>query len=156
MAMTEMAVRQYRIRKFNRTDQRETDPFVIPLQVSGVTSGDRIAAAELMAQAVQNLDRDGGNAQELAYGIIHSTQPVQDFGRPRGERVRIIENPDDTKKNFFERAYPDLFPYGLGGLEADRRTGLVSTRWEVKTTNRVTIRQIHTSIASTQHVVKSS
>jgi hypothetical protein len=49
--------------------------------------------------------------------------PVSDFGRPRAgdnsSNSEIIA--DGNRPNYFERAFPCLFPYGVGGLEADRQ-----------------------------------
>jgi len=53
--------------------------------------------------------------EEGGYSVRHGRHPVNDFGRPqRGEAV------DPERPNFFEKAYPCLFPYGVGGPEADR------------------------------------
>ena len=42
-------------------------------------------------------------------------QPVRDF-----PDHQIGNEADPNQINFFEKAFPCLFPYGLGGIEADR------------------------------------
>lgn len=65
-----------------------------------------------MLWGLSNLWKDG---KEGGYSVHHGHCPVNDFGQPqRGEAV----NPECP--NFFEKAYPCLFPYGVGGPEADR------------------------------------
>ena len=84
----------------------------------------KLTANELMAWGMANLWKEG---VEGAYAVRHGRQAVSDFGRPRsGEEV----NPN--RDNFFEKAFPCLFPYGVGGIEADREVGvgfLEHIRW---------------------------
>ena len=71
-----------------------------------------LSAKELMAWGLSNLWQEGG---EGTYAVRHGKRAVNDFGRPRpGEEV------DMDRPNFFEKAFPCLFPYGCGGIEADR------------------------------------
>lgn len=67
-----------------------------------------------MVWGLSNLWKEG---QEGGYLVRHSRRPANDFGQPRrGEQLPV----DTECPNFFEKAYPCLFPHGLGGLEADR------------------------------------
>jgi hypothetical protein len=80
----------------------------------------------LLAQGLANLCKEG---REGAYAVRHGQQPVRDFGRPRAGEVHIF---DPSRDNYFVKAFPVLFPYGRGGLEADRETLLSladHTRW---------------------------
>lgn len=71
-----------------------------------------LSAKELMSWGLANLWKDGG---EGTYAVRHGKKPVNDFGRPRaGEEVA------EDRPNFFEKAFPCLYPYGCGGIEADR------------------------------------
>ena len=81
---------------------------VVPLQVSGAVDTDM---SKLMAWGLANLWKEG---KEGGYGVRHSHQPVNDFGCPQpGEQA------DENCPNFFEQAFPCLFPYGEGGIERD-------------------------------------
>jgi hypothetical protein len=86
---------------------------VIPFQVSGsISTDDSTNADELMTWALANLWKDD---QEGGYLIRHSRCPVIDFGKSRSGPRPMNDS------NFFEKAYPCLFPYGRGGLEANRQ-----------------------------------
>jgi hypothetical protein len=94
------------------------DPVVIPLEVNGSVDVDltSLSASELMSWGLVNLWSEGG---EGAYAVRHGRRPVGDFGRPqRGEAF------DPERDNFFEKAFPCLFPYGRGGIEGDRVVGV--------------------------------
>lgn len=97
--------------KFDMDD----DPDVIPsLYINGAmdTNLSNLSAEELINWGMLNLWSGGG---EGSYAVRHGTKPVNDFGRPRhGDPV------DPHRLNFFERAYPVLFPYGCGGIERDQ------------------------------------
>lgn len=71
-----------------------------------------MSATELMAWGLANLWDQGG---EGSYAVRHGKKPVNDFGQPRRGDVAT---PD--RHNFFEKAFPVLFPFGFGGIEADR------------------------------------
>ena len=98
------------------TSTSDGGPDVIPLQVSGSIDCDltKITANELMAWGLMNMWKDG---QEGAYAVRHSQDPVSDFP-PRPED-RVDSDPT-AHPNFFEKAFPCLFPYGHGGIEAHR------------------------------------
>ncbi len=87
---------------------------VSPLLVSGSIDVDmtKLSSNELMGWGLANLWNEGG---EGCYTIRHGSQPVCDFGYPQ-ESSDINPNRD----NLFEKAYPCLFSYGRGGIEADR------------------------------------
>ena len=72
----------------------------------------KLSVSELMAWGIGNLVSDEG---EGSYAIRHGRNAVNDFGRPR--RGEVL---DSNQDNFFEKAFPTLFPYGMGGIQADR------------------------------------
>nr|VWO93936.1 Vacuolar protein sorting-associated protein 4 [Ganoderma boninense] len=62
----------------------------------------KLTANDLMMWGLSNLWKSG---EEGGYAARHGRTPVNEFGR---------ENPE---ANLFERAFPCLFPYGVGGIE---------------------------------------
>ena len=76
-----------------------------------------------MAWGLSNLWKEG---EEGGYAVRHGRKPVNDFGKPRAGK-----DADPDRPNYFERAYPCLYPYGVGGPEADRPT-LVDFRDHIK------------------------
>lgn len=106
-------------------------PDVVPLQVSGSidTESTTLPAEELSKWATANLWRKG---KEGRYAIRHSRDPVSDFGRPR-QGDPEFDNPE--RENFFAKAFPCLFPYGVGGVESDQPKTLSFTehiRWTLE------------------------
>ncbi|TFK88570.1 hypothetical protein K466DRAFT_488611, partial [Polyporus arcularius HHB13444] len=96
------------------TDQ---GPDVIPLHISGSIDTDmsKMTANEVMLWGLQNLWRDNG---EGGYSVRHGRQPVSDFGRPPRAAARADDGATaPPPPNFFERAFPCLFPFGVGGIE---------------------------------------
>lgn len=89
---------------------------VVPLQVSGTidTEMATITAREMMAWGLNNLWEEG---KEGGYAVRHGNQPVSDFGRPRRKVGDTGDEVDTKYSNFFEKAYPCLYPYGEGGIE---------------------------------------
>ncbi|KAJ8516236.1 hypothetical protein ONZ45_g6447 [Pleurotus djamor] len=89
----------------------EEAPDVIPLQISGVIDTDltKVSANDLMMWGLSNLWREG---KEGGYAVRYGKKPVNDFGRSLDGQP--------NKLNFFERAFPCLYPYGVGGIEAAR------------------------------------
>lgn len=69
-----------------------------------------------MLYALANLHTEG---KEGGYAARHSKQPVNDFGRPR-PNASEEEKAALRKANPMMSAFPILFPYGEGGIEADR------------------------------------
>ncbi len=74
-----------------------------------------------MLWGLSNLWTEGS---EGAYSVRHGSRPVADLP-PR--RVLPSEEPSSntchtpgTTVNFFEKAFPCLFPFGCGGLESAR------------------------------------
>ena len=98
------------------TDMNPDDdsPDVIPLQVSGSVDCDLsgLTANELMQWGLMNMWKDG---REGGYAVRHSRQPVSDFPAVGDDN----QCPAD-QHNFFEKAFPCLYPYGQGGLESTR------------------------------------
>ncbi|TFK88333.1 hypothetical protein K466DRAFT_489162 [Polyporus arcularius HHB13444] len=99
---------------------------VIPLQVSGSIDTDltRTSANDLMLWGLRNLWKASG---EGGYSVRHGQTPVSDFGRPRRADTTTApastSEPADAQEppaNYFERAFPCLFPYGFGGIEGDQ------------------------------------
>lgn len=91
----------------------------MPLQISGTidTEMSTITAREMMACGLTNLWEEG---KEGGYAVRHGNQPVSDFRRARGN-VRAAGDDVATKhSNFFEKAYPCLYPYGEGGIEGQQ------------------------------------
>ncbi|KAI0349342.1 hypothetical protein OH77DRAFT_1582337 [Trametes cingulata] len=87
-----------------------TAPDVIPLTVSGAIDTDlsRMTANELMAWGLANL---WSNSKEGLYGVRYARQPTT---------APTVLPPDSSPlPNYFERAFPCLFPYGRGGMEAE-------------------------------------
>jgi len=90
-------------------------PDVVPLQVSGATDNDMTAmtANKLMLWGLANLWQEG---QEGGYAVRHGQRPVRDFGRARPGEQSLHES-DEDDMNYFEKAFPCLYPYGCGGTE---------------------------------------
>jgi hypothetical protein len=89
---------------------------VIPLQVSGVIDTDmsKLTASELMMWGLSNLWKEG---KEGGYVIRHAPRPVNDF---QPDPIQSNGDGANLEHNFFEKAFPCLFPYGEGGIEATR------------------------------------
>ena len=68
---------------------------------------------ELMQWGLANLWKDG---QEDGYAVRHGAKPVRDFGR-RFKGQAAEDETSGNEHNFFEKAFPCLFPYGEGGIE---------------------------------------
>ncbi|KAI5993305.1 hypothetical protein EDD15DRAFT_2196724 [Pisolithus albus] len=90
----------------NGITEEDDSPDVIPLQVSGTidTEMSTVTANEMMSWGLANLWDEG---KEGGYAVRHGRQP--------NDIPREAEPGTDT--NFFEKAYPCLFPYGEGGIE---------------------------------------
>ena len=97
---------------------------IIPLQVTGTVDTDlsKLTANEMMVWGLANLWNGG---HEGGYRVRHSRHPVNDFGRPRNRGADDSAPELDTNhSNFFEKAFPCLFPFGCGGIEADQEVPL--------------------------------
>ncbi|KAJ7226547.1 hypothetical protein B0H12DRAFT_971043, partial [Mycena haematopus] len=82
-----------------------------------------------------NLWPDG---HEGRYLVRHGGNPVSDFGRPIHDDG-TTESPSTKLGNFFERAFPLLYPYGRGGIEADRPVPVSMrdhVRWSLQNRSR--------------------
>ncbi len=108
------------------THRSGPDPDVIPLipmHVSGSIDTDlsRMTANEMMLWGLSNLWKNSG---EGGYSVRHGAEPVSDFGRsrqaPSGSAESSSRPQTSSPLNYFERAFPCLFPYGRGGLEAEQ------------------------------------
>ena len=59
--------------------------------------------------------------KEGGYAVRHGRNPVNDFGQPRKSQSQDGTEEDlEDCPNFFKKAYPCLFPYGMGGIEANQ------------------------------------
>ncbi|KIY53331.1 hypothetical protein FISHEDRAFT_63402 [Fistulina hepatica ATCC 64428] len=96
-------------------------PTVIPYELSGSLDCNlqNITTSELMQWGLKNMLNDEEDVDEKGYFIRHSGKPVSDFGRvPRMEGItRFDTQPHFDAKNYFEQAFPVLYPYGTGGIE---------------------------------------
>ena len=103
----------------------EGEPDVLPIHALGVTDIDltRTPSSDLMAFALANLNditKEGG------YAVRHGMAPLDDFG----ETVEA-----QGGRNPLAAAFPVLFPYGVGGIEAPRtvKVGLKEhARWALQ------------------------
>jgi Helitron helicase-like domain at N-terminus len=90
---------------------------VIPLQISGGVNTDltNITSSELLESGLSNMC---ASSEEPGYFVRHSRKPVNDFGRPPKNNLGpgMINGVD--RPNLFERAFPCLYPYGVGGIES--------------------------------------
>ena len=113
--------------------EKNGEPDVIPLQLSGSVDTDMMTATsnELMMSGLANLWEEG---QEGGYAVRHGRQPVRDFGRRLPGEVASTSLEEDHH-NFFEKAFPCLFPYGEGGLEGRQEVKVDFTehiRWALR------------------------
>ncbi|RDX46829.1 hypothetical protein OH76DRAFT_1355491 [Lentinus brumalis] len=97
--------------------EEDAGPGVVPLNVAGVVDTDlsKLKANDLMLWGLANLWKEG---KEGGYLVRHGSQPVSDFAGGHVEGTG-----DDSEwmvPNFIERAFPCLYPYGTGGMEARR------------------------------------
>jgi hypothetical protein len=97
---------------------------VVPLQFSGTVDTDltKLTANEMMVWGLANLWNQG---QEGGYRVCPGGHPVNDFGRPPAGSAAIVDSGSESQRdvsNFFEKAFPGLFPYGRGGVEGDQVT----------------------------------
>ena len=99
-------------------ERTERAPVVIPLHVTGCvdTNLASLTLEELQRSALQNAWQDG---EEGAYLVRHGSRPIRDFGRPQPGALPVETV---SEGNLFERAFPCLYPYGVGGIESDQST----------------------------------
>ncbi|KAG2125704.1 uncharacterized protein EDB93DRAFT_1110038 [Suillus bovinus] len=92
----------------------EHDANVIPLQFLGVTDTEMnsLSLNELMKYALTNME-DKSELKEGGYAVRHSLMPVSDFSSGQHGECNPNLNP-------LAAAYPVLFPYDIGGIEASR------------------------------------
>ena len=114
-------------------------PAVIPLQLSGSfdTGVSSLSSESLMSTAMINACLD--NDDETAYLIQYGSKPLRDFGQPSKSQAEAGTANDD-EGNLFERAYPCLYPYGVGGIEGKQLSPLdfrahVNGLWNTTTTS---------------------
>ncbi|KIO09446.1 hypothetical protein M404DRAFT_21969 [Pisolithus tinctorius Marx 270] len=83
---------------------------VTPIHVLGVADLEqtKVSSSELMAQALANFN---DNTAEGGYVVCHGNAPIDDF--PASPWSPATRNPLST-------AFPVLFPYGKGAIEAER------------------------------------
>ncbi|RDX42771.1 hypothetical protein OH76DRAFT_1362182 [Lentinus brumalis] len=96
---------------------------LIPMHVSGSVDTDlsRMSANEMMLWGLQNLWKTTG---EGGYSVRHGHDPVSDFRNPASTPAGSSQAPQaeaaPPPSNYYEKAFPCLFPYGRGGLEGDQ------------------------------------
>lgn len=116
--MTLVSLFNFNFLKKENIEDECVEESVVPIQVNGSVDADltKLSASELTAWGLTNLSmKNDSDMEEEIYGIRHGRNAVNDFGRPLpGEVV------DENREIFFEKAFPVLFPYGIGGIEADR------------------------------------
>jgi hypothetical protein len=69
-----------------------------------------------MLWGISNLWKDG---EEGTYAVRHGRRPVRDFGKTHRSREEA-QRDAEFSSNFFEKAFPCLFPWGRGGIESIR------------------------------------
>ena len=87
---------------------------------------------DLLSTAIVNACLDAEN--EPGYLIRHGSKPMRDFGRPVKSHDQRSGNGDDDG-NLFEKAYPCLYPYGVGGIEGEQPSPLDfrdNVRWALE------------------------
>jgi hypothetical protein len=70
-----------------------------------------------MAWGLANLWKQG---DEGGYAVWHGHQPVNDFGHPRTGDEVVMPTAEHQHRNYVEKAFLCLFPYGRGRPESDR------------------------------------
>ncbi|KAJ3559330.1 hypothetical protein NM688_g415 [Phlebia brevispora] len=90
------------------------DANVIPMRSLGIIDTDltELSTSDVSLKGLVNLWKEG---KEGGYLVRYGNHPASDF-RPREEDDVPLDH------NFWEKAFPTLFPYGEGGLERDRPT----------------------------------
>jgi hypothetical protein len=111
----------------------EVQPDVVPLQISGGIDTDLtdLTMNEMMQWGLENLSPD---IQESRYLVRHGRPAVSDFGRPRYGQPGLAD-----RDNLFEKAFPCLYPYGTGGIEADQPVKIEfaeHVRWSLQHSDR--------------------
>ena len=119
-------------------------PDVFPIQISGSVDGDLcdVHPDELMRWGLANMCRND-DSEESAYAVRHSRLPVSDFGRPRHDNVSSTSDTTHNNRtnenlstgNFFEKAFPLLYPYGVGGIEGQQQVSIgfmQHVRWSLE------------------------
>ena len=84
----------------------------MPLDISGAVDPglQDLTMQDMMTWALSNSEEQD---KECAYAIRYGNQPESTFGAMRN----TDEDPGHVE-NFFEKAFPILYPYGCRGIEA--------------------------------------
>jgi hypothetical protein len=80
----------------------------------------------MMKWALSNLWKGG---DEGGYVVRHGHRPVRDYGTSSNSQG------EENQSNYFEEAFPCLFPYGVGGIESEREVNvdfLDHVRWALQ------------------------
>ncbi|CEL62289.1 DNA repair and recombination protein pif1, mitochondrial OS=Schizosaccharomyces pombe (strain 972 / ATCC 24843) GN=pif1 PE=1 SV=1 [Rhizoctonia solani AG-1 IB] len=90
------------------------NPDVVPLQYLGAmdNEGTKITSRDILECGLANLLKQSSNSEMYA---IRYGAPTNTFGQPRHGELA-----DPGRGNYWERAFPMLYPYGIGGIESDR------------------------------------
>ncbi|KAG8720194.1 hypothetical protein FRC09_009959 [Ceratobasidium sp. 395] len=114
-------------------DEECDDGDVIPLQHLGVMDNDltKMPTDELLKWGLRNMEGSVDvSHQEPGYAIQYGA-PVNTFGQP----PQGYGPGDPNRRNFWEAAFPLLYPYGVGGIESDRPVALslnAQARWSLE------------------------
>ncbi len=89
------------------------------MQVSGSIDTDltKLTSNEVMLWGLSNLWDDG---REGGYSVRRGSRPVPDLPPRHANLSEPGPSVGTASQNFFERAFPCLFPFGCGGLDAPR------------------------------------
>ncbi|CUA73486.1 hypothetical protein RSOLAG22IIIB_05336 [Rhizoctonia solani] len=104
---------------------------VVPLQYLGVMDNDlsKVSTNELLSWGLRNTWKTDEDS-ECGYAVRWGA-PVNTFGQPPRGQAPL----DPNRPNYWERAFPLLYPYGVGGIEADRPVNLSlieHARWALR------------------------
>ncbi|CUA71576.1 Structural maintenance of chromosomes protein 4 [Rhizoctonia solani] len=115
----------------DNAEDEDANPDVVPLQYLGVMDNDmsKVPTHELLTWGLQNTWKTNEDS-EFGYAVRWGA-PVNTFGQaPRGQPPL-----DPERQNYWECAFPLLYPYGVGGIEADRpvKLSLIEhARWALR------------------------
>lgn len=107
--------------------QTYLEPDVISLQVSGVVDTDltNLSVNKLMVWGLANLWKE---VKEGSYTVWHGLSPVNDFGQRQQHNDQNSDNRTklaEHQETFFEKAFPCLYPYSVGGIKDKQAVKLV-------------------------------
>ena len=107
---------------------------VVPMTASAVIDTDMftLSPADILSAGMKNMSDD---IQECAYAVRHGSKPVRDF--PPSKSSTEVTAAD--ARDYFERSFPCLFPWGEGGFYRIRAVKLDfrdHVRWALRYADR--------------------